>query len=166
MRPAPRRAGGISFLRGSGGDCGYLQERRRLFRLRKGSPTRAISSNRALHHERITRFEHACAYMYTYIYIYVYTYTRVYVRAGHNSCDINGISIAIWLRAAYTCAQPSLDRVRGLKTRAMTHPTCAQLARVAFVSSPNPDHIGVRSANRSRNMAAPLYTGTREPSHA
>lgn len=49
-----------------------------------------------LHNERITRFEHACMY----IYIYSYTYTRVYVHAGHNSCDINGISIAIWLRAA------------------------------------------------------------------
>lgn len=46
-----------------------------------------------LHNERITR-------VHIYIYSYAQTHIYVYVRAGHNSCDINGISIAIWLRAA------------------------------------------------------------------
>lgn len=136
MRPAPRRAG-ISFLRGSGGDRSYLQERRRLFRLRKGSfaswslpwPKESGSSS---------------------------TCTRVcmYVRKGHNSCDINGISIAIWLRS-YTCVQPSLQYSRLKLGRTMTHPIRTRVTEIAFVSSPN--YIGSRSTNRSRNMAVPLY---------
>lgn len=78
----------------------------------------------------------------------------VYVRKGHNSCDINGISIAIWLRS-YTCVQPSLQYSRLKLGRTMTHPMRTRVTEIAFVSSPN--YIGSRSTNRSRNMAVPLY---------